>query len=317
MVLHGIREEIAIIENDNVARCNLLPLKVEDHVKIYRFSMANEHEDTLKPVILAWKFPAKNVKGIWSPTGDFNKRIIADWELHTHESRISIDAPVLSLFGNNDENRLCFSCSDAINKVELSAKYREEDDHFYCKVVLFTECHYPLKEFTTDIRVDYSPVHFARALREASIWWASNESLKPAYVPNIAKQPLYSTWYQFHQDLEEKKLLQECSLAKKMGFKAIIIDDGWQTNDNSRGYDHTGDWTPERFKDFAGLVKEIQKIGMKVGLWYSVPFCGIKSEVYHRFKSKFLTEYHRWAPVFDPRYPEVRQYLVQTYVDAV
>ena len=266
---------------------------------------------------MAWKFPAKGVQGVWKPTADFSKRIEADWELQNHESRISIDAPVISLFGNDDENRLCFSCSNAINRIELSAKYREEDDYFYCKVILFTECRYPLQEFKLDIRIDYRCVHFAETLREVSKWWESYESLTPADVPLIAKKPLYSTWYQFHQNLEERQLLEECELAKKMGFDAIIIDDGWQTKDNNRGYDFTGDWQPERFPDFKGLVSSIQKIGMKVGIWYSVPFCGVKSKAYQKFKGKFLTENHRWAPVFDPRYPEVRHYLVQTYVHAV
>ncbi|MGD1946411.1 MAG: glycoside hydrolase family 36 protein [Croceivirga sp.] len=317
MVLSGISEEIAIVENDNQAVCYMTPLHQEDNLIVHRFSLQSNEEFIPKPITLAWKFQARNVQGVWKPTADFSKRIEADWELQNHESRISIDAPVMALFGSDDANRLCFSCSNAINRIELSAKYREEDDHFYCKVVLFTECRYPLKEFTMDIRLDYRNIHFAQSLREVSAWWASYESLKPTYVPDIATRPLYSTWYQFHQDLEEKKLLQECSMAKKMGFEAIIIDDGWQTEDNSRGYDHTGDWNPEHFEDFASLIKDIQKLGMKVGLWYSVPFCGVKSKAYQRFKGKFLTENHRWAPVFDPRYPEVRQYLVQTYVQAV
>jgi len=56
---------------------------------------------------------------------------------------------------------------------------------------------------------------------------------------------------------------------------------------------------------------------MKCLLWYSVPFCGIKSKAYQLFKGKFLTENHPWAPVFDPRYPEVRSYLVQKYAAAL
>ncbi|NKI33054.1 glycoside hydrolase family 36 protein [Croceivirga thetidis] len=317
MVLSGINQEIAVIENDNQVVCYLTPLHDKDDLAIHRLSLKNSQEFIPKPITLGWKFPAKNVQGVWKPTADFSKRIEADWELQNHESRISIDAPVISLFGSADENRLCFSCSNAVNRIELSAKYREEDDHFYCKIILFTECRYPLKEFTVDIRIDYRDIHFAQSLREVSTWWESYDSLKPAYVPDIAKKPLYSTWYQFHQDLDENQLISECSIAKKMGFEAIIIDDGWQTKDNNRGYDFTGDWQPERFPNFKELVKSIQDIGMKVGIWYSVPFCGVKSKAYQKFKGKFLTENHRWAPVFDPRYPEVRQYLVETYVEAV
>ncbi|WP_430908137.1 glycoside hydrolase family 36 protein [Maribacter sp. 2-571] len=310
-------ETIQIKTNANDADCKLAPILQEKAVSVYRLTVSKNEAFVPSPIVLEWKVPSVNVKGLWKPTADFSKRIEADWELTTLESRISIDAPVLCLFGNKDENILCFSCSNPVNRVELSAKYREEDNLFYCQVILFTECNYPISDFSIDIRLDHRNIHFSEALRNTALWWENSEDLKPMNVPAIAKKPLYSTWYQFHQDLEEELLLAECTLAHSLGFEAIIIDDGWQTKDNNRGYDYTGDWEPDRFEDFGGLVKKIQAIGMKVGVWYSIPFCGKKSKAYTKFKGKFLTENHRWAPVFDPRYPEVRQYLVQTYVGAV
>ena len=65
------------------------------------------------------------------------------------------------------------------------------------------------------------------------------------------------------------------------------------------------------------FVQDIHDTGMKIGFWYSVPFCGKKSKAYQEFKGKFLTENHRWAPVFDPRYPEVRLYLINIYKNAL
>ena len=111
--------------------------------------------------------------------------------------------------------------------------------------------------------------------------------------------------------------MEECKIASAMGYELIILDDGWQTMDTNRGYDYTGDWEPDRIPEMAKFVSDMQEIGMKVGLWFSVPFCGKKSKAYQRFKGKFLTEDHRWAPVFDPRYPDVRQYLIDTYVHAL
>ncbi len=309
--------KVTVTENRNSTEPVIRPISEENGLCIYRFDLSSEKSFVPKPIVLRWKVPAVNVKGVWKPSADFSKRIEADWELTNHESRISIDAPVLCLFGNQDKNILCFSCSNPVNRIQLSAKYREEDNLFYCEIILFTECKYPIKEFSLDIRLDYRDMHFSQALRDTSLWWESFEGLKPMQVPEIARRPLYSTWYQFHQDLDEELLLLECKLAKSIGFDSIIIDDGWQTKDNNRGYDYTGDWQSERFEDFGGLVRKIQDIGMKVGVWYSVPFCGVKSKAYQKFRGKFLTENHRWAPVFDPRYSEVRKYLVQTYVEAV
>lgn len=303
--------------NGNSGHFDLQLLEENGGEKTYRFTVASEKEYRPKPISILWKIPAVNIKGVWQPTADFNKRFKADWELDNMESRISIDAPITLLFGANDENVFNVACSEAIEKLEISCKYREEDNCFYCKLILFTEQPFPIQNYTMDIRVDYGNHHMADALKNVASWWESFQELKPTPVPAISKKPLYSTWYQFHQDLEEDLLLTECTLAKEMGYEAIILDDGWQTLDNQRGYDYTGDWNPERFKDFKGLIKQIKDTGLKAAIWYSVPFCGKKSQAFQRFKGKFLTEEHRWAPVFDPRYPEVRAYLVSLYTTAV
>ncbi|UII78716.1 glycoside hydrolase family 36 protein [Flagellimonas sp. CMM7] len=319
MIVSTIEKEIdSLIFNINKKNgsANLELITDEGALQVFRFEYQNHDDSFPEPLSLQWRIPATKVKGMWKPTADFSKRIEADWELENHESRISIDAPVISLFGNHDENVLCFACSNVINRVEMAVKYREEDNHFYCQIIFFTESKYPIKDFSTDIRIDQRKIHFSQALKETSKWWEGYDNLKPAAVPAIAKKPLYSTWYQFHQNLNKDLLLKECQIAKDLGFESIIIDDGWQTKDTNRGYDYTGDWLPERFPNMAELVQEIQRLGMKVGIWYSVPFCGKKSKAYQKFKGKFLTENHRWAPVFDPRYPEVRNYLAGIYVSA-
>ncbi len=295
----------------------LTKVQDEEGVLIYDLEVNCDTEVFPKPISVEWKIPGVNVKGVWKPTTDFNKRIQADWELDHMESRISIDAPIINLFGNDDSNVLTFACSNAINKLEMNARLREEDNCFYCHITFFMEQHYALKNFKTQIRLDSRAIHFSETIRDVSKWWETFENLKPTHVPAIAKMPLYSTWYQFHQDLDCNLLLEECKLAYDLGYKAVIIDDGWQTNDNNRGYDYTGDWKPDRIPNMKEYISDIHKTGMKAALWYSVPFCGKKSEAYKKFKGKFLTEDHRWAPVFDPRYPEVREYLINIYTNAL
>jgi alpha-galactosidase len=67
-----------------------------------------------------------------------------------------------------------------------------------------------------------------------------------------------------------------------------------------------------------GFVDAVHDEGMKFLLWYSVPFMGKKAKNYPAFKGKHL--WH-WASqktyVMDPRYPEVRAYIVNTYVKAL
>ncbi len=298
------------------APVSLVNLNECDGLSHYLLTYQSETPVVPDPVTVRWKVPALRVKGVWRNTVDFNKRIQADWELDDQRSRISIDSPVWSLFDHQDENVLTFACSNAINLITLGAKYREEDDHFYCHMTFFAECNYPITNFEAQIRIDQRQESLTSVLGEVSQWWEGFD-MEPMPVPDIALKPLYSTWYQFHQNLDPLTLVGECKLAKDLGYEAIIIDDGWQTIDSNRGYDFTGDWEPERIPDMAGLVRDIQQAGMKVGLWFSVPFCGVKSKAYQKFKGKFLTENHRWAPVFDPRYPDVRAHLVNIYRHAV
>ena len=103
-------------------------------------------------------------------------------------------------------------------------------------------------------------------------------------------------------------------------MKGIIVDDGWQTDDNKRGYAFCGDWeiSRRRFPDMPAHVAKIHELGMKYVVWFSVPFVGEHSKAYERFKGKYLYESKRLnTAVLDPRFPEVREYLINIYENAM
>ncbi len=312
-----ITHKIEIIEKTEAFDATITLNSKNDGVSIYTVHFYGDSEFDPHPITLGWKIPAINVKGVWKPTTDFAKRIMDDWELDHMESRISVDSPVISLYGHDDTNVLTFACSDAIHTTELNALYREEDNYIYCHITLFTERHHSIKECSIRLRIDEKNQHFSKSLANVGYWWSSFEHLKPINTPDLAKVPVYSTWYQFHQKLDTYELIKECEIASELGYELIILDDGWQTKDENRGYDFTGDWQPERIPEMRSFVDDIHKTGMKLALWYSVPFCGKKSKAFQKFNGKFLTEEHRWAPVFDPRYPEVRAHLIQLYTNAL
>ena len=80
----------------------------------------------------------------------------------------------------------------------------------------------------------------------------------------------------------------------------------------------------ENVQELLNAIKEfvdnVHKIGMKFILWYSVPYIGERSKNYQRFKGKYLNYWGgRWGGSYtlDPRYPDVREFLIKTYVNAV
>ena len=306
-----------IINSPPLFSTTLEKVDQDEEVTIYRLTLRSERPACPEPLTVRWSLPAHSVQGVWSTNARYEKRLRADWESPTVTARVAVEAPVLSLFGHDDYNVLTFACSEAIHPVELAAPVREEDNLIYAQLRFFTEA-IPLTDYyQTDIRVDERAVLFSEVLADVARWWASYDTLTPATVPEAAHQPVYSTWYAYHQNVSTESIIAECRQAAALGYGTVIIDDGWQTLDDQRGYDYVGDWRPERLPDLAELVPQVHALGMNVMTWYAVPFCGPKSQAYARFQDKLLTRQHRWAPVLDPRYPEVRTYLINTYVRAL
>jgi alpha-galactosidase len=172
--------------------------------------------------------------------------------------------------------------------------------------------------YEVTIRLDSRPVPFYEALSGVSAWWAGQPGYQPAPVPDAARLPVYSTWYSFHQNLDVDEVLGELALASDMGYEVVIVDDGWQTLDNQRGYRFTGDWKPDRIPDMRGFVDAVHDLGMKFMLWYSVPLVGEESQNFQHFRGKYLRHWQsQGAYVLDPRYPEVREFIIGTYLQAV
>lgn len=196
----------------------------------------------------------------------------------------------------------------------------EEGSYAIAEFSFFNMPEAPMESYSVSIRLDSRNIFWSSTIREASDWIIKNKNLEPCPVPDTAFEPLYSSWYQFHQGVSAAEIEAEAAIAADMGMKTIIIDDGWQTDDGNRGYAFCGDWEVSRnkFPNMAFHVRKVQDLGLKYMVWYSVPFVGIHSSNYERFKDKFLYyNQGHGAGVLDPRFPEVREFLVGVYEKAL
>jgi alpha-galactosidase len=266
-----------------------------------------------------WSIPAVDIHSLWHPGTDRNKAFQVDWGDGFHSKSTSL-APVASLFNLDGRNRMTFAFSDALNNVSIKAGIHEEDSSFLCSVTLFEEALPKMDHYEATLRIDHRNVPYHKALEDVTLWWETLPSYKPAAVPDVALRPMYSTWYSFHQELTAAELEEQCRLAKELGCDTIIVDDGWQTDDNNRGYAFTGDWEVYEGKipDMKAHVDAVHQLNMKYMLWYSVPFVGKCSKVWGQFENKLLrVDEGLNAGVLDPRYPDVREYLIHTYEQAI
>ena len=269
---------------------------------------------------LKWSIPSHDVAGHWMTSRVLNKSIRPDWTSgRLQPTMFAKEAPVSTLFSSTNRNVLTFAVSDALNTISIGSGVREEDGLIYNEIVFFGERHKELTKYDVTVRIDRRAVAYETSLKDVAEWWAAQPGYAPAPVPPAAWGPVYSTWYNYHQSVESAVLLKEVEVARQLGFESIIVDDGWQTLDTKRGYAYTGDWKPERMPDMKEFVARCHRLGMKVVLWYAVPFVGKHSSLVPRFKDKSLrfTETGLAAYTLDPRYPDVRQYLIDTYVRAL
>ena len=294
----------------------LIELKeIEPGVSILKLTIIAPRPEQPPRFELKWEAPAVDVYGFWTPRVSLDK---ADYWDGGFSSRAARYAPVYSLFDSADRNRMTFACSDALRSVDIAANWIEKGARFTGSLTFFTERSPAISDYSVEIRIDTRPVPYHRALADVSDWWAGMEGYKPAPVPDAARQPLYSTWYSFYQHVTADEVVEQCRLASGLGMKAVIVDDGWQTLDSRRGYAYTGDWQPDRIGDMKAFVARVHEQGMKFVLWYSLSLVGEKSRNYERFKGKYLWYWQgQGASVLDPRFPEVREFIIGTYETAI
>jgi alpha-galactosidase len=292
---------------------------VAEGLDVVRLTLTSATPQPPPRFTLTWSLPAQDAAGQWATGRQLNKTLRPDWSGgRLQASMLAREAPVSCLYGSDDRNILTFAVSDALETVLVGSGIREEDGRLYNEVTFFSEPHPSLTSWTADLRLDRRRVPYGKALADVSDWWAAQPGYAPAPVPEAARLPVYSTWYNYHQNVSSAVLLQEVAVAKTLGFDTIIVDDGWQTLDSGRGYAFTGDWQPERMPDMKAFVDGCHALGVKVVLWYAVPFVGKNAKVAERFKDKSLRFDDRLgAYVIDPRFPEVREYVVDTYRRAI
>lgn len=288
---------------------------LENDVRILHLEAQSRTPSKLE-LKLEWETDDIGVNICYSPMGYNNKKIRPDWGGYVGSNAMS-SAPVFSNLAYNDMNRMTLACSDAKNSVKFRSSVIEENARLINTLLINVDC--LVSDYKADLRIDTRDIPFYKCVEDVSKWWETYDGYEPTIVPETARCPLYSAWYSFHQQIDVPKIVEECRFFAKLGCKSIIVDDGWQTDNNSRGYAYCGDWqpTPAKIPDMKAFVDAVHETGLKFVLWYSVPFVGLHSKAYERFKDKFLEG--RWNDTFtlDPRYPEVREYLINIYRNAV
>ncbi len=309
------------IDNPNKdASVSVLPHAEENGIAIYRISVSFPTATSPAPITLSWEEDMLDTLYVWYPTGG-RDHAMHQWFAPTRNtSNFCFGAPILTTVGANDRNTLTVALSDTVtpSAVTYAVKDLWQEDKTGYTVVLFAGSCPAMTAYSVDLRIDRRKVPFYESIRAVSRWWQEDCGYTFGDCPTAAEDALYSTWYNFHQAPIGESILADLDVASALGFKTVILDDGWQFEGPSSGdYATCGDWNiaHDKFPDFKVFADGVHARGMKLMVWFCVPFVGNQSNAYKALRGKFLYELDAGmnCAVLDVRYPEIRAFILDTY----
>ena len=283
-------------------------------IALYRLRLTMPEKMSPPSVRIAWEEPMAGILSVWTPAERFDRAL----EKEANFSRFHYGAPMLSVIGEGDVNHATVAVSDAESPLEIGFRLLDlsKKDAVEYSINLFPQNMYAVLSYETLIRIDTRPVPFWQAIGEVYGFWkaAGYEIPQP---PAGAEDPLYSTWYSCWQNPKAGKLLPDLKAAAALGFRTVILDDGWQfEGEDGDYYSKCGEWqpAPDKFPDFGAFVRGVHALGMKLLVWFSVPHMGKNTRLFEAFKDKLLeVDDFMKAGILDIRRPDVRAFLIGHY----
>ncbi len=260
-----------------------------------------------------WRIPQNDIQFRWvsaaGKIGEGYPQFLPPSWCSKMTSELCRHAPVFSLIGANGTNRLTVAVSESKHPVEYHAGVCENTFMMECRIV-FSDLPVSAR---IQIRFDMRDIPFSDSLRDAAAWWEPMPEHVPMPVPVSAFEPVYSTWYSYHQGVTAEAVEREIEFGLEYGIKTVIVDDGWQEIGGSGSYASAGEWkAADRFPEMKEHVRRVQAKGVRYLLWVALPFVGEDSPLFQRMREKLLyfsNGLNTW--VVDPRFPEIRASLLE------
>lgn len=260
---------------------------------------------------LSFKFPKNKINQLWNSQTWSNKSFFS---LPAYD-RAAANFSIISGLTLNDQNQITFTCDDRFDSRFISTFVKEQDDTLVFGLGFF-EDNPPLsnmQDYEVHILVDFRNIHFSEAIYEASKWRFQELFNQAAMDFKHTDLPVFSTWYPMHRNIPFENITRELDSLKTFGFKSILMDDEWRSLVKMK-VDTIYTYEENSFETLQIFDKKRKDMGLKLFMWYSLPFMGGNPVIAKRFEGKYLRyKAPRQIYVLDPRYPEVRQYLISTY----
>jgi alpha-galactosidase len=262
---------------------------------------------------LSVKFPKDKINQIWNSKTWSNKSYFT---IPSYD-RAAAGFSIISGLTINDRNQITFTCKDAYKAKFVSSNIKEESDSIVFSLGFF-EDNPPLsnlQDYQAEVLVDFRNIHFSKAIYDASLWFLDKEFKQGVASVDTTNVPVFSTWYPMHRNIPLENITRELDSLKTFNFKSILVDDGWQSLVQMK-VDTAYSYEANSFKTMNLFKQKCADMGLPLYLWYSIPFMGGNPVVLKKFEGKYIRyRAPRQMYVLDPRYADVRKYLVSTYAN--
>ncbi|MEV1174553.1 glycoside hydrolase family 36 protein [Nonomuraea sp. NPDC049784] len=269
--------------------------------------------DRTADVRVAWRVPCVDATAFWAADGGEHRGLPPFWR-RPRTAALEKNAPVGCLVGAGDVAICTFAAGEVVKPVRTRTGVVEESGEFG-----FWVEHEATPDTGLLLRLDLTRRHFAATLAGVADWWRALHG-PVADVPRAARMPAYSTWYAMQQHVSAESVERQTGPAAELGCEAIIVDDGWHSDDRGRGYGYVGEWepSPTSFPEISGHVAKVRGEGLAYLLWYALPFVGRHTALWDRVQPYTLAyKEHMNAAIVDPRYPYIRDLLAGHLTRAV
>ena len=137
---------------------------------------------------------------------------------------------------------------------------------------------------------------------------------------NLPRPILINNWEATYFNFDREKLIKIADTASKIGIELFVLDDGWFGKRDS-SFSSLGDWFANEEKlggNLKSLADEINKKGMKFGLWFEPEMISEDSNLYRAHPDWAIgipnrpKHYARHQLVLDYTRSDVRDYIVKT-----
>lgn len=269
---------------------------------------------------MEWTHPFHDIQARFTGHYWADRYIIPNW-YGGMSMAFNDGSPVYALYSSSGENRMTAAVSDTLPRTNMVADIDEAASAMKFQIRVTPGPASATTDYRATVRLDGRPVSLYRALNELSSWWGEMEENRPLPVPDAARWPYYSTWYAYHLGIDAARLVHEAKRARELGCRGIILDSGWQIPASQPEDAANGQWeiAEDKFPDMASTVREIQELGLKMLVWFSVPHINRANPLYEEMNRKgwILDPSEASHASLDPRFGEVRAFIAERYLRAL